>query len=614
MPETLDEMYARIILQIPKEDREYARKALMWICMHDMLPFTTGIPANCLASIVFPGYVENSLESNERHVVALQDICGCLIRKSTFDFSNEIKGKKHIKEDFESYHTKPPLNFETISLAHYTVREFLFSNRITGTTDELAEFSMTTDNVICECIQTALDTCASLDLETAHEYYFVNFSAYSREIIRIAPFRWEEILLRDEFLGLCLRIFKVFEISRTDIPSVYHWEIFHENGPWIYQPQIQWDLSENIASPHVRDSLVLLHLLVCDLFGLANKFLQQHDPEVLIFTPMKVKIRSSTPLRPASLRPASVELSVFEALKAEHLKHYQDEFLEEHLEFFREHIESIVWFSSMLTIHNEETCLQCYDSNYEGNGKSPRFDISASLPSGSNCFLLSLLDDIVDSGINFDFSLLRMTPLQIAVYFWDVMGVKLLIEKGVESNAIGSPAGKHLPHFDYRWSHCSPLHIIRYGWSSPGRRKRAAFLDFGGVSRNAAGEDFSHHLRAIERALINDSAEDFVKNEFGVRIYEGSSVSLLYVEDEDEVLMSRELKQPTRWKPCPCGLHDLGDDDDRFRLGRPDVMEVALPQTCAAQSSREESYRSNSVEHISDTDCDRQLSCSSPAL
>ncbi|KAF2469240.1 uncharacterized protein BDR25DRAFT_263686 [Lindgomyces ingoldianus] len=45
LPETLDETYERILLNIPNDDWAIARKALTWICAHEKLYFRTGIPA-----------------------------------------------------------------------------------------------------------------------------------------------------------------------------------------------------------------------------------------------------------------------------------------------------------------------------------------------------------------------------------------------------------------------------------------------------------------------------------------------------------------------------------------------------------------------------------------
>ncbi|KAF2677735.1 hypothetical protein K458DRAFT_279402, partial [Lentithecium fluviatile CBS 122367] len=104
LPETIEDTYEIILLEIPQDARNTARIALEWICGHADLGFIRGIPANCLSSAVIRADATSELDVGQicHEHEFLKDILGCLIEYC----------------------------LHTVSLAHYTLEEFFFSDRI----------------------------------------------------------------------------------------------------------------------------------------------------------------------------------------------------------------------------------------------------------------------------------------------------------------------------------------------------------------------------------------------------------------------------------------------------------------------------------------------------
>lgn len=115
LPKTLDETYERILQLIPEEDQQFVKLAMVMICGNDEFrPFP--LTANqLLEAVLFNLHSGDSDEEDDDYVGfytcdTLRDRCGCLI----------------------SLTNKDDRTF--VALAHYTVREFLYSDRIASST------------------------------------------------------------------------------------------------------------------------------------------------------------------------------------------------------------------------------------------------------------------------------------------------------------------------------------------------------------------------------------------------------------------------------------------------------------------------------------------------
>jgi hypothetical protein len=235
LPETLGETYERILLDIPRDDWEHARKALLWICAHDDLSFMMGIPTTFLVSAVFsPESTEASAGLNAYDFSALQEICGYLIRSSEYS-SDDV-------------------SFENISFAHYTFKEFLQSEHIERTAT--VYFSLSGASSIRQYPGDVLQTCTSLELRVQPGHFFDSLQDYCREVARFAPEYWGKILLEDDKLfGLQIQCMESLHFTVDPIYILIH--------PYCisrYNDDINfWDQTSRLSA--TRKSSVLLSLL-----------------------------------------------------------------------------------------------------------------------------------------------------------------------------------------------------------------------------------------------------------------------------------------------------------------------------------------------------------------
>ncbi|MEJ0106519.1 MAG: NACHT domain-containing protein [Bacteroidota bacterium] len=113
LPKTMDETYERIFSYIADEEKEFVRHVLHWVCFHDLLwKGSVPLSANLLID-TYTALNKGVLDSDEYlyDIETLKDSCGCLV---SFTFT---------KKD------QP----QSANIAHYTVREFLESDRSSST-------------------------------------------------------------------------------------------------------------------------------------------------------------------------------------------------------------------------------------------------------------------------------------------------------------------------------------------------------------------------------------------------------------------------------------------------------------------------------------------------
>ncbi|KAF5564562.1 hypothetical protein FPHYL_4663 [Fusarium phyllophilum] len=141
LPKDLDETYDRVFLRIPQEDWQFVSHAFQWLWFYGEL----GPPDNGIPSVLLLDAVKSSTlrtENDSSHVLynseRLRELCGCLITSLE----------------------------DSISFAHYTVKEYLDSARICQ--GPLLVFSTERHKVLSTCLDTLLlqaRTYASQDLK-----------------------------------------------------------------------------------------------------------------------------------------------------------------------------------------------------------------------------------------------------------------------------------------------------------------------------------------------------------------------------------------------------------------------------------------------------------------
>lgn len=145
LPKTLDETYERIFQAIPDDERLIVLSALKWIFFHE------DVHTGDISITVLIGAIDRTISiatSTENHIFLdqdrLRDICGCLIT---------------ITPESSRY----TQTFSTSSFAHYTVWEFITSERISQS--RAAQFSIKAQKTRIELTNITLRTVLDLTID-----------------------------------------------------------------------------------------------------------------------------------------------------------------------------------------------------------------------------------------------------------------------------------------------------------------------------------------------------------------------------------------------------------------------------------------------------------------
>jgi hypothetical protein len=423
LPETLDETYERLFLDIPKDDWPYVRTALLWICAHGSLPFKMDIPANILASAVFsPSSLEMSTGQQEQNIATVLDICGCLIRSCRF--GNDPKSAVHSTQD------QDVVSFKTTSLAHYTVREFLYSDRIKTTNARY--FSLSEDGCRSEFLHVVLVTCTRLTSDAFLGYFFENLPRYCREVGRLVSLYWGNLLLGDGKL-FDLQLDYMRNPQFGELPAGFE-SAFYENDD--FYPLCSWTLSKLRLLD--RFSLVFISLFGSGVFSMCAKILQAMDFATICFNPIELRILDHD--FKGTFFEALMEIChIFQTLR-EGMTKVSLENGQFWLEKAKQELDTESWLAAIVLAHKRGYI--CH--KHFGRG-------------GHHCFLEAALREVPSpNSLN-----LEMTPLQLAVIREDNHAVQVLLKHGADPNEVGRRGGKKVPTLGTDWGQTSPLRILR---------------------------------------------------------------------------------------------------------------------------------------------------------
>jgi hypothetical protein len=133
LPPDLDAAYQKIFLQIPDQHRRVVRKVLLWIFGHDGFilaePNVTFTDAPIPMAILVEGtsadlYERQCLGRDAHDAELVRDLCGCLI-----DIHPRIMREYDLETWQEPNKDTQREMVEVVSCAHYTVKEYLYSQR-----------------------------------------------------------------------------------------------------------------------------------------------------------------------------------------------------------------------------------------------------------------------------------------------------------------------------------------------------------------------------------------------------------------------------------------------------------------------------------------------------
>ncbi|KAK3372911.1 hypothetical protein B0T24DRAFT_501499, partial [Lasiosphaeria ovina] len=248
LPKTLDETYERILSLIHEGDRELVRFALHWLCFNDFLSRSRPdkVFMSCLIMTRFYSCSKRlEMGGDEEDLVfcdfdRLRDSCGCLV---SF-YSNEKQA----------------------TLAHYTVREFLESNRIVPAHVEFRIEPDETFRALCRMVLTA-----------ALEFY-------QQDLDWILPIV-DTVVAEAEDLVAPELAFRFLDGSQPHFEDAKHLMQARVSALARAFQRLNWGRENDVPNPAV----VLTNLLEASAFKLAEKVMQLSSPAEMIETRFRLK-------------------------------------------------------------------------------------------------------------------------------------------------------------------------------------------------------------------------------------------------------------------------------------------------------------------------------------
>jgi hypothetical protein len=409
LPKTLDETYERIFLSIPQEDCLFVRHALEWIHYHNEL-YGDSISCHTLLHAVERSSAKSNPVGRAYHYneELLRDLCGCLIT---------------VMPTRNCHHGEA---YPGISFAHYTVWEFLSSEKIWN--NRASFFAMTIETIKLECTKILLLEAINIHSNKEWENVIVsktyvirsppgeNFSVYSVASSIISLRKWGSAISKQDdssrlafdTLDPSMPHFQYLEAIAQDLE---HGDLFSYWG--IDYPQHFWELCWKTPAENTKASL-LINLLYLDLTcELAKKLLESINLEDVMQTHLQIGIRTwylpeSDDEIDFDFEGTAIELFAQLAMDKPHP-------FRTLLEQGAQYIDPSAAFLSFISSH--------------GHGED------------NTCEDYCLLSQLLQLGANVNESGFWVMPLQIAVARFDLAGVKVLLKAGADPNGIGDSNG-----------------------------------------------------------------------------------------------------------------------------------------------------------------------------
>lgn len=205
LPRDIFETYERILVEILQEQKEFVRTALALICS-DTVDTAEDLVSACRYSVPFG-------EINAYNVRTLKSICGSLISISRMDKAPYTAFTRSNEE---------PQRFHRCSLAHYTVKEYLFSPDIAnGEARFFALSDQIVGNIDLKVIFTGLSHFERAQGPRGRLFLMSRYEEYCLRMTQEAlKSRCADIIhnedLRSRLLGICFCQYAISEEYVTD--------------------------------------------------------------------------------------------------------------------------------------------------------------------------------------------------------------------------------------------------------------------------------------------------------------------------------------------------------------------------------------------------------------
>ena len=442
LPKTLDETYDRIFIAIPEEERLFVHHALQWISYHNELYGVEGIPCAVLLQAMGKSTVRLTANQFERFYdrETLRELCGCLINITEQDLTR-YSGMEHTTL--------------AVSFAHYTVREYLDSTRISNNSpvyltackenlrQNFMEIIFSEAHHIEQNELWETDSVDSIDVVNAVKE---DFNGYSVVSALLSLRKWPcEISQQPTLFTLVVALlnpsksnFWILSAAARHIEA--HMMSFSDRG-WFSEAQfwnVKWDPCPSDTDAAQLVNLLLMVNISSNSLVLAKKFLQGKDTKNFIST----RLNFTKPHWDVSLAGETKEF-IFDGSV---------------MEVFAQLASTMTGVFKVLLeygtgLFDPSKVLLLFVGNHYHN---TNFGCSGSC----------LAERLLELGADPNVTGYQVTPLQIAVLCRDFEGVSTLLNAGADPNNTGDGDGIRWEQNTLmsRFNHlhnASPLHIYR---------------------------------------------------------------------------------------------------------------------------------------------------------
>lgn len=474
LPKTLNETYDRIFLAVDEEERLFVEHALRWIAYHNELYDGQGIPCEVLLQATEASMLSLTGNKNERFYDedTLREVCGCLI-----DISPEY---------LDTLGQHP---YISVSFAHYSVREYLDSTRISNAV--LGYHTIGGGDLKDRFLEITLSEAQHIESTELWELE-TNLSDNS-DVIRDVDSTFNLYCVKSALLSLYKSPSQICQHSTLTAlaidlldPSLPHFAtmeaaaffIEHETQSMdtfgafegVFFWNVEWHPDTNTELKHLYN-LLLLTENCKDCLPLAKTFLQGKDLKSLFQAQMCFKrevwfLHSDDDPKTYVLKGSLIEVFAQLALRS--------------VDAFKLLVE--VGAGSF----DPSIALLLYIG---GHVHSVQF----------YCVGFCPLQRLLELGADPNLGGYRVTPLQIATFTSDYEGVEMLLKAGAMPNDTGSPDG-------VIWQEDSIMHDLNHlHGASPLR----ICSDFAISSRRDSDTLGADDRKKIEALLLYHGAEAF---------------------------------------------------------------------------------------------------------
>ncbi|OBT87645.1 hypothetical protein VE02_02686 [Pseudogymnoascus sp. 03VT05] len=488
LPKTLDETYERIFLEIPLEDWAVVRQVFEWTLFHSKL-YGTKVPCE----IVIQALEKNPLadtygNGNFYDDTTIKELCGCLITISNglpFGFS----AVPEVDDEDENDVFRPP----SISFAHYTVLEFLDSERISRS--RASYFAFPKDHILLDLVKAAIlmalnpttytdghgsdehltysagnflqnvvDKSLNQDSDETQETEYWsnrkligNFAAYCAASAVLSINHWPEQISQSE--GLNAFVFALYNPYAPHYNQLFHFlscleasHSFVDTNTSLYDGGLRYDPGSTFweikwISPPLADVGAIFLLL---LWTKSLVFTKRPDHGVQIF-----QAWAKTRLNFEMVVNRESEIRYTRAHKPLPTYRFSGQLLEILAQLGYFYPEEFRFF---LGYKCEETDSSALLVSYIGSHAHVK-----------NCRQSCPVEVLLQTGADPMGKNYYVTPIQIAVGMSDYEGCRMLLEAGADSNDTGNNFGakweddSYLARFNALHGR-SPLNILQVPW------------------------------------------------------------------------------------------------------------------------------------------------------